>query len=110
MLEMCVQQEKDEKGNKRYVLSLENDLGESLFIMKKLKQAIVKMGDRFWSEYWEVGRLYSMISQYLPKSELSQYSIEELEKALRFGVVLDLCVTQIRQYGSSKPTSVYRIL
>src|SRR6185436_16122949 len=84
MLEMCVQQE-IHQGKKRYFLSLEDDLGDSLYIMKELKK-------------------------YVPESGLSKYSLEQIEKALHFGVAVDMCTTNVQRNQQLEYVSKYRIM
>ncbi len=110
MLEMCVQKETDENGKKRYVVALDEEIGQSFYIMRQLKKAVVRLGDRFWSNYWEPAELCVFIKQYLPDSEIAKCSLDEIEKALHFGVALELCVTHIRMNAYPEPASVYRIL
>lgn len=110
MLDMCVQQEIDYNGQKRYVVSLEEDLGQSLYIMKELKKSVVRLGDRFWSNYWEPCQIVWMIKKYIPESGLSHYSLEQIEKALHFGVAFDMCTTNIQKNPHLEYVSKYRIL
>jgi hypothetical protein len=109
MLEMCVQQE-IHQGKTRYVLSLEDELGLSLYIMKELKKAVVRLGDRFWSNYWEPPQIMWMIKKYIPDSTLAQYSLDQIEKALHFGVAFDMCTTNIIKNSYLEHVSAYRIL
>jgi hypothetical protein len=109
MLEMCVQQE-IHQGKKRYVLSLEDDLGDSLYIMKELKKSVVRLGDNFWSNYWEPAQLMWMIKKYVPESGLAKYSLEQIEKALHFGVAVDMCTTNVQRNQQLEYVSKYRIM